>query len=54
MRRHHFQRNIRKYNIDESTESSGIYIAHALIGVLREESPGRSYILTSKKTGENQ
>lgn len=35
--------------VDESTDSCGRYIAHALIGVLGEQSPGRSFLFASKK-----
>ncbi|CAH1103179.1 unnamed protein product [Psylliodes chrysocephalus] len=35
--------------VDETTDSCGRYIAHALIGVLEEATPGRSYLFASKK-----
>ncbi|CAH1101566.1 unnamed protein product [Psylliodes chrysocephalus] len=35
--------------LDETTDSCGRYIAHALIGVLEEATPGRSYLFASKK-----
>lgn len=35
--------------VDETTDSSGRYMAHLLIGVLEEEKPGISYLISSKQ-----